>query len=72
LVHENGVCKNELFGVYKKAVCCCTIGKAFSSSCEKCPNKNTDEYKTLCGRTGHSDIDGIPVGKFINYVIRII
>ncbi len=62
LTNEHGQCKNELNGVYKKSVCCCTIGKAFGS-CEKCPVKNTDEFIRLCGRQGHAEIDGVPIGE---------
>ena len=70
LTVENGVCKNELFGVYKKSVCCCTIGKAFST-CEKCPAKNTEEYTRLCKRVGHVNIDNLPIGKYDELINKI-
>ena len=43
-------------------MCCCAIGKAFGA-CEKCPSKNSDEYKSLCGRSGHVIVKDMPVGN---------
>ncbi len=64
MTYDAGQCKNEIPGNFNQSTCCCTIGKAFSKSCESCPARNTDDYQNLCGKHGFVDIDGTSTGKF--------
>jgi len=40
-----------------KADCCCTMGAAWGTRCERCPRIGSSEYKELCLESGYS-IDG--------------
>jgi len=48
------ICHHEMGSAVSKATCCCSVGKAWGSRCESCPEVETEEYKTLCpGGTGY-------------------
>lgn len=48
------LCHHEMGSAVSKATCCCSVGKAWGSRCESCPEVETEEYKTLCpGGTGY-------------------
>ncbi|XP_046415905.1 fibrillin-2-like isoform X1 [Neodiprion fabricii] len=47
---ESGTCDHPMMRPQTRMLCCCSIGAAWGSPCERCPRKGTQEYVTLCGR----------------------
>ncbi|KAK3098432.1 hypothetical protein FSP39_019409 [Pinctada imbricata] len=53
LEYRQGQCLKPLTGQYGRAVCCCSVGKAWGTDCTQCPEQNTDinectEFPGLC------------------------
>lgn len=42
--YRYGRCSISRMGTLTKKQCCCTMGKAWSRSCEKCPSEGTGQY----------------------------
>ncbi|XP_063058790.1 latent-transforming growth factor beta-binding protein 3 isoform X2 [Engraulis encrasicolus] len=58
VVSESGVCALPLDKDISLEFCCCTtVGKAWGSSCQRCPDANTDAFDKIC-----------PAGKGMSYV----
>ncbi|XP_077556924.1 fibrillin-1-like isoform X1 [Haemaphysalis longicornis] len=45
---KDGRCTRGLYGLFSKAVCCCTLGKAWGHACESCPRPGTEAHRQLC------------------------
>ncbi|XP_067140465.1 fibrillin-2-like [Centruroides vittatus] len=43
-----GRCNKPFDGLYRKMLCCCSIGQAWGHTCEPCPRPGTDAFKELC------------------------
>ncbi|CAI9740245.1 fibrillin-2-like, isoform X2 [Octopus vulgaris] len=54
LEYNHGRCSGELFGQFHQAICCCSVGTAWGSPCNSCPQPDSDEYKRLCERRGYA------------------
>lgn len=47
-------CSQEMGSPVTKSTCCCSVGRAWGSRCELCPDVESEEYKTLCpGGSGY-------------------
>lgn len=44
LTYDNGQCLNPMVQPQTKMLCCCSMGAAWGSLCEKCPGERTREY----------------------------
>lgn len=43
MVTEAGKCEHALPTRLSQEICCCTVGKAWGSNCERCPQDGTGE-----------------------------
>ncbi|XP_003250904.3 fibrillin-2 [Apis mellifera] len=50
LNYESGECFNPMMHPQTKMLCCCSMGAAWGSPCEKCPAERTREHEILCGQ----------------------
>ncbi|XP_038076023.1 fibrillin-2-like isoform X5 [Patiria miniata] len=76
LDYSEGQCHDPIQGLYRNAVCCCSMGKSWGSQgqCYGCPLPGTAEYNLLCPRgPGYADtrpspelVDGSTVTIDIN------
>ncbi|XP_031427916.1 latent-transforming growth factor beta-binding protein 3 isoform X1 [Clupea harengus] len=58
MVTESGQCEHALNGDISLEICCCTtVGKAWGSSCQRCPRAGTASFNKIC-----------PAGKGMSYV----
>lgn len=58
MVTESGQCEHALTGNISLEICCCTtVGKAWGSSCQRCPQAGTASFNKIC-----------PAGKGMSYV----
>ncbi|XP_072407125.1 latent-transforming growth factor beta-binding protein 3 isoform X1 [Chiloscyllium punctatum] len=48
LVNADEGCTYPLRGELTKQLCCCTVGKAWGSSCDPCPNPGAAEFQETC------------------------
>ncbi|KAM3869219.1 latent-transforming growth factor beta-binding protein 3 [Diretmus argenteus] len=48
LVSEVGRCEHALPTPLTQEMCCCTVGKAWGSSCERCPQVGTVAFSKIC------------------------
>lgn len=47
-------CSQEMGSPVTKSTCCCSVGRAWGSRCELCPDVESEEYKSLCpGGSGY-------------------
>lgn len=46
--YHHGQCGHQLEGVFHKSMCCCSMGKAWGSSCESCPKTGSEAHIELC------------------------
>uniref|UniRef100_UPI00358F952B latent-transforming growth factor beta-binding protein 1 n=1 Tax=Myxine glutinosa TaxID=7769 RepID=UPI00358F952B len=53
---DGALCTNPIAKPISKPVCCCTVGQAWGSKCERCPSENSKHYWEIC-----------PAGKGIVY-----
>lgn len=48
-------------GLFRKSICCCTVGKAWGEECEACPRPGTEAFEELCpksyGYDGRKDVN---------------
>ncbi|XP_029674893.1 fibrillin-2-like isoform X2 [Formica exsecta] len=49
LTYDSGHCLNTMVQPQTKMLCCCSMGAAWGSLCEKCPDERTREHEILCG-----------------------
>nr|XP_023659356.1 latent-transforming growth factor beta-binding protein 3-like isoform X1 [Paramormyrops kingsleyae] len=56
MVTEAGQCKHALPTPLSQEMCCCTVGKAWGSKCERCPQDGTASFSKIC-----------PAGKGYSY-----
>ncbi|KAL4659690.1 latent-transforming growth factor beta-binding protein 3-like isoform X2 [Arapaima gigas] len=56
MVTEAGQCKHALPTHLSQEMCCCTVGKAWGSSCKRCPQDGTASFNKIC-----------PAGKGYSY-----
>ena len=47
---EEDECGAALLGKYRMDVCCCTIGAAWGTACEACPEPESLAFTSLCPR----------------------
>ncbi|KAL0994072.1 hypothetical protein UPYG_G00117430 [Umbra pygmaea] len=47
-VTEAGLCDNALGTRLSQELCCCTVGKAWGSKCERCPRDGTASFRKIC------------------------
>ena len=47
---EEDECGAALLGKYRMDVCCCTVGAAWGSACEACPEPESPAFTSLCPR----------------------
>ena len=47
--YESGQCFNPMIHPQTKMLCCCSMGAAWGTPCEKCPGERTREHEILCG-----------------------
>uniref|UniRef100_A0A4W5K8R4 Latent transforming growth factor beta binding protein 3 n=1 Tax=Hucho hucho TaxID=62062 RepID=A0A4W5K8R4_9TELE len=45
---EAGRCEHALPTSLSQEMCCCTVGKAWGSSCERCPQDGTASFSKIC------------------------
>ncbi|KAG0426053.1 hypothetical protein HPB47_026819, partial [Ixodes persulcatus] len=57
-------CSHPMLFNQTKMTCCCSVGKAWGSFCEPCPELNSAQYKTLCSST--------PLGTIMNPITHVI
>ncbi|XP_028839991.1 latent-transforming growth factor beta-binding protein 3 isoform X3 [Denticeps clupeoides] len=57
VVTESGKCEHALSKRLSQEICCCTVGKAWGSSCQRCPQVGTASFNKIC-----------PAGKGMSYV----
>jgi fibrillin 2/3 len=46
--YHQGTCGSQLEGLFNKNTCCCSVGKAWGSTCEGCPRQGTQAHLDLC------------------------
>ncbi|XP_076373655.1 fibrillin-1-like isoform X1 [Tachypleus tridentatus] len=46
--YSKGRCLKHFEGLYKKMMCCCSLGQAWGHSCEPCPRHGTETFRDLC------------------------
>lgn len=56
-IAETGNCQHPLPTRLSQEICCCTVGKAWGSNCERCPQDGTASFKKIC-----------PAGKGMSYL----
>ncbi|KAM9441267.1 latent-transforming growth factor beta-binding protein 3 isoform 2-T2 [Clarias gariepinus] len=56
MVTETGRCEHALSTNLSREICCCTVGKAWGSNCERCPQDGTASFSKIC-----------PAGKGMSY-----
>ncbi|XP_069816785.1 fibrillin-2-like [Dendropsophus ebraccatus] len=64
-------CVQTVAGRFRQDACCCTVGQAWGTDCEECPQPGTAQYDALCPRgpgfTNRGDVlSGRPFYKDIN------
>ncbi|XP_065299649.1 fibrillin-2-like isoform X2 [Dermacentor albipictus] len=61
---RDGRCSRGMSGLFSKAICCCTLGKAWGHFCEACPRPGTEAYRELCPKgPGYG-----PTGRDIGHI----
>lgn len=48
MVSEAGRCEHALPTLLTQEMCCCTVGKAWGGSCERCPQDGTASFSKIC------------------------
>ncbi|XP_056140139.1 latent-transforming growth factor beta-binding protein 3 isoform X3 [Lampris incognitus] len=48
MVSESGHCEHALPTPHTQEMCCCTVGKAWGSNCERCPQIGTAAFSKIC------------------------
>ncbi|XP_051972961.1 latent-transforming growth factor beta-binding protein 3-like isoform X2 [Xyrauchen texanus] len=48
MVTETGICELALPTHLSQEICCCTVGKAWGSNCERCPPDGTASFNKIC------------------------
>uniref|UniRef100_A0A672P634 Latent transforming growth factor beta binding protein 3 n=1 Tax=Sinocyclocheilus grahami TaxID=75366 RepID=A0A672P634_SINGR len=48
MVMEAGKCEHALPTRLSQEICCCTVGKAWGSNCERCPQDGTASFNKIC------------------------
>uniref|UniRef100_A0A673N5P8 Latent-transforming growth factor beta-binding protein 3-like n=1 Tax=Sinocyclocheilus rhinocerous TaxID=307959 RepID=A0A673N5P8_9TELE len=48
MVTETGKCEHALPTRLSQEICCCTVGKAWGSNCERCPQDGTASFNKIC------------------------
>uniref|UniRef100_A0A8C9R2M8 Latent transforming growth factor beta binding protein 3 n=1 Tax=Scleropages formosus TaxID=113540 RepID=A0A8C9R2M8_SCLFO len=48
MVADGGECEHALPTMLSKEMCCCTVGKAWGSGCERCPQDGTASFSKIC------------------------
>uniref|UniRef100_A0A8C1NZ39 Latent transforming growth factor beta binding protein 3 n=1 Tax=Cyprinus carpio TaxID=7962 RepID=A0A8C1NZ39_CYPCA len=48
MVTEAGKCEHALPKRLSQEICCCTVGKAWGSNCERCPLDGTASFNKIC------------------------
>lgn len=48
MVTEAGKCEHAFPKHLNKETCCCTVGKAWGSNCERCPQDGTASFNKIC------------------------
>uniref|UniRef100_A0A8C1MXE0 Latent transforming growth factor beta binding protein 3 n=1 Tax=Cyprinus carpio TaxID=7962 RepID=A0A8C1MXE0_CYPCA len=48
MVTEAGKCEHALLTHLTQEICCCTVGKAWGSNCERCPQDGTASFNKIC------------------------
>ncbi|CAL1273321.1 unnamed protein product [Larinioides sclopetarius] len=48
LQYDKGRCLRPFDGLYKKMLCCCSLGVAWGHVCEPCPRPGTEAFNELC------------------------
>uniref|UniRef100_A0A8C2HYT1 Latent transforming growth factor beta binding protein 3 n=1 Tax=Cyprinus carpio TaxID=7962 RepID=A0A8C2HYT1_CYPCA len=48
MVTEAGKCEHALPKRLSQEICCCTVGKAWGSNCERCPQDGTASFNKIC------------------------
>ncbi|TRY57352.1 hypothetical protein DNTS_024943 [Danionella cerebrum] len=48
MVTEAGKCEHAFPTQLSQEMCCCTVGKAWGSNCERCPQDGTASFNKLC------------------------
>lgn len=69
LKYDEDECTASIPGRFRMDACCCSVGAAWGPDCEKCPEKGTGLYKTLCPRGPgffSRETNGKPFFKDIN------
>ena len=46
---RNGLCSNDIEGLFSRKTCCCTLGRGWGEKCSKCPREGSQEFLSLCG-----------------------
>lgn len=41
---DKGRCLKPFTGLYRKMLCCCSLGRAWGNNCEQCPRPGTGTY----------------------------
>ncbi|TSP36062.1 Latent-transforming growth factor beta-binding protein 3 [Bagarius yarrelli] len=57
MMTETGRCEHALSTNLSQELCCCTVGKAWGSNCERCPQDGTASFSKIC-----------PAGKGMSYL----
>ncbi|NXU61114.1 FBN2 protein, partial [Horornis vulcanius] len=61
---EEEECVQPVPGRLRMDSCCCAVGAAWGSSCERCPMPGTEEHRALCPRgPGFSNRGDILTGR---------
>ncbi|KAL1420962.1 hypothetical protein MTO96_004329 [Rhipicephalus appendiculatus] len=56
---KDGRCSIGMYGLFSKAFCCCTLGKAWGHACEACPRPGTEAHRELCPKgSGYTTTNG--------------
>ncbi|XP_067829444.1 fibrillin-1-like isoform X1 [Heptranchias perlo] len=61
--YDEDECAVPLPGRLRIDACCCSVGAAWGPDCEKCPEKGTKDFKSLCPRGPGFSSRGEPNGK---------
>ncbi|KAG7464541.1 hypothetical protein MATL_G00166690 [Megalops atlanticus] len=48
MVGQGGQCEHALPTQLSQEMCCCTVGKAWGSGCERCPQDGTASFSKIC------------------------
>lgn len=61
---EEEECVQPVPGRLRMDSCCCAVGAAWGSGCERCPMPGTEEHRTLCPRgLGFSNRGDVLTGR---------